>query len=52
LIGLVDANMTDAPVNVITTIPFAEPLMAKLQAVSPRLRFIVRPARRPEDVEN
>ncbi len=44
--------MTDAPVNVITTIPFAEPLMAKLQAVSPRLRFIVRPARRPEDVEN
>lgn len=44
--------MSDSSINVITTIQFSEPLMAVLQAVSPRLRFLVRPARRPEDVEN
>jgi phosphoglycerate dehydrogenase-like enzyme len=44
--------MTDSPVDVLTTIPFSDNLMAMLQAVSPRLRFSVRPARRPEDVPN
>jgi len=44
--------MTEAPIEVLVTIPFAEPLMARLQAVSPRLRFTVRAARRPEDIEN
>lgn len=44
--------MTDTPVTVLTTVPFGEPLMARLQAVSPRLRFIVRPVRRAEEVEN
>jgi len=44
--------MTDSPVDVLTTIPFSDSLMAMLQAVSPRLRFSVRPARRTEDIPN
>lgn len=43
--------MTDSPINVLSTIPFTDQLLEKLQAVSPRFRINVRPARRPEDVE-
>jgi phosphoglycerate dehydrogenase-like enzyme len=38
------------PIDVLITIPFPDPLVEQLQAVSPRLRITVRPARRAEDI--
>ena len=38
------------PIDVLITIPFPSPLVEQLQAVSPRLRITVHPARRPEDI--
>lgn len=43
--------MADSPINVLSTIPFTDQLLEIIQAVSPRLRINIRPARRPEDVE-
>jgi len=38
------------PIDVLITLPFPEPLVEQLQAVSPLLRITVHPARRPEEI--
>ncbi len=38
------------PIDLLITIPFPEPLLELIQAVSPRLRITVHPVRRPEDI--
>ena len=40
--------MPDVPILI--TLPFPQPLIERLQAVSPRLRLFVHPARRAEDL--
>jgi len=37
-------------INVLITVPFPEPLLARLQAVSPKLQFHVHPARTPQEL--
>lgn len=44
------AMMADSEVNVLITIPFAEPLVERLRAVSPRLNIQVSPARAGADL--
>jgi len=38
------------PIEVLTTIAFAEAILKQLQQISPRLQFTVQSARRPEDI--
>ncbi|HZU87032.1 MAG TPA: D-2-hydroxyacid dehydrogenase [Anaerolineaceae bacterium] len=42
--------MSASLIEVLITIPFAEPLVEQLKAVSPRLRITVHPANRPEEI--
>ncbi len=42
--------MSSSTVEVLLTLPFAEPLVEQLKAVSPRLRITVHPASRPEEI--
>lgn len=42
--------MTSNPVEVLITLPFEETLLNRLKSVSPRLRFTVHKARKPEDI--
>lgn len=37
-------------INVLITLPYPEPMLARLQAVSPKLAFHVHPARMPEEL--
>jgi len=37
-------------VNVLITVPYPEPMVARLQAVSPKLQFHIHPARTPEEL--
>jgi phosphoglycerate dehydrogenase-like enzyme len=37
-------------INVLITLPFPEPLLARLQAISPKLQFHVHPARTPDEL--
>ncbi len=42
--------MSDAPIEILSTIPFSETQQAQLLGTSPRLRLTVQPARRPDEI--
>jgi phosphoglycerate dehydrogenase-like enzyme len=41
---------TNEPIEILTTIEFAESILKELQQISPRLQFTIQSARRPEDI--